>query len=63
VVLWKFGWPDSVLDRRLALHRANIPELGSTVLDEYIAEHFDLLARHGEYLLLWRKGIPKPQQG
>jgi len=63
VVLWKFGWRDSVLDRRLALHRANIPELGSTVLDEYIAKHFDLLAQYGEYLLMWRKGIPKPKLG
>jgi hypothetical protein len=63
VVLWKFGWPDAVLDRRLALHRANLPELGSTLLDEYIAEHYDLLAQHGEYLLMWRKGIPKPAHG
>jgi hypothetical protein len=63
VVLWKFGWPDSVLDRRLALHRAKIPELGSTLLDEYIAEHFDLLAEYGEYLLMWRKGSPKTKHG
>ena len=36
-------------------------EAGALVLDEYIAEHFELLAQHGEYLVMWRKGIPKPK--
>jgi hypothetical protein len=62
VVLWEFGWPDSVLDHRLALHRAKLPELGSTLLDEYIAEHFELVARYGEYRLMWRKESPRPER-
>lgn len=61
VVLWKFGWSDEILERRLEGLRLRLPEAGSVVLDEYIAEHFDLLAQHGEYLVMWRKGIPKPK--
>jgi hypothetical protein len=61
VVLWKFGWPDSLLDSILAQRRAELPELGSRVLDEFIAREFEVLAQFDEYQLLWRRSAPKPE--
>jgi len=59
-VLWDFGWSKEYMDWTLANRRRKIPELGATVLDEYFAQHFDRVARFGEYILVWRKGVPMP---
>ncbi len=59
VVIWyfRFGDPDKRVERR----RARIPEVGSDVLDRYLAEEFDEIARIGQYGLRWRKGVPAPE--
>jgi hypothetical protein len=44
----------------LEYRRRHIPELGSTLLDRYFADNFQEVARFGEYVLVWRKGIPMP---
>jgi hypothetical protein len=59
-VLWDFGWPKPLMDSILAARRQQIPELGSTALDQYFADHFQQVARFGEFVLVWRKGIPMP---
>ncbi len=60
VVIWRFGWSDAVLDEIKAHNMAAIPSLGNTHLDTFIAETFEPLARFGEYILMWRKGVPRP---
>ncbi|MGQ0720458.1 MAG: hypothetical protein ACT4PE_02665 [Candidatus Eiseniibacteriota bacterium] len=52
VVLWRFGWPDATLDRIKRQRQRALPDLGATVLDEYLAEAFDPELSHGEYVLL-----------
>ena len=59
-VLWDFGWPKAYMDNILARRRRQIPELGSTVLDQYFADNFQQVGRFGEFVLVWRKGIPMP---
>jgi hypothetical protein len=54
-VLWHFGWPTRVMEDILADRRRYIPEIGATVLDEYLRREFREVARHGEYVLVWRK--------
>jgi len=61
VVLWHFGWPRSQMETILASRRREIPEIGSTLLDEYLRREFQQVARYGEYALLWRKtAVPIP---
>jgi hypothetical protein len=60
VVLWNFGSSKSAMDRNLAERRRRIPEIGSTVLDRYIRGQYQEIAHYGEYVLLWRKGLPVP---
>jgi hypothetical protein len=60
-VLWEFGWPKPVLDDIVAFRQRHIPELGSTVLDEFLRREFEQVARYGEYILVWRKGVPLPR--
>ena len=52
---------DEVLDHILAVHRASLPELGARLLDDFIRREFEVIDQHGEYLLLWRRGVPRPQ--
>lgn len=59
-VLWNFGWPQPVLDNILVKRRRAIPELGSTLLDQSLRDNFQEVARFGEYVLVWRRGIPMP---
>jgi hypothetical protein len=54
-VLWNFGWPAATLDGIVAERRRHLPELGATLLDEYFRERFQEVARHGEYVLVWRR--------
>lgn len=61
VVLWDFGWPKPYMDALLDERRRQIPDIGATVLDEFIASHFQVVGRYGEFLLLWRKDLPMPQ--
>jgi len=61
-VLWDFGWPAATMDAILADRRRQIPELGSTLLDEYFRREFEEVGRYGEYVLLWRKGDPVPSR-
>lgn len=60
VIRWRFGWPDARLDEILAARRRERPELGARVLDEYLDAHFEVVATHGEYDVLWRIGSERP---
>ena len=60
VVIWRFGWPQDVLDMVKESNMATIPGLGNTLLDEFIAETFETIGQYGEYDLMWRKGVPHP---
>lgn len=60
VILWRFGWNDDMLDAIKAARRSKLPELGATRLDEYFSREFEPLAQYGEYLLMWRRGSPRP---
>jgi hypothetical protein len=60
VILWRFGWPTQELDEIRDRRRARLPQLGARVLDEFFRNEFDVLARYGEYDLMWRRGIPRP---
>ena len=59
-VLWDFGWPKPLMEDILAYRRQYLPEIGSTLLDRYLAEHFQEVARFGEFILVWRKDVPMP---
>jgi len=54
-VLWNFGWPAATLDSIVAERRRHLPELGATLLDEYFRQRFREVARHGEYVIVWRR--------
>lgn len=56
VVLWKFGWPNARLDAIKAGYRARLPDVGSERLDAYLRSEFEVVAEHGEYAVLWRRG-------
>jgi hypothetical protein len=60
VVLWRFGWPTQTLDEIRDRRRARLPQLGARALDEFLRNEFDVLARYGEYDLMWRRGIQRP---
>jgi hypothetical protein len=57
-VLWDFGWSRSLMDGILAGRRRVLPEIGSTVLDEFFRTEFREVARYGEYVVMWRKDAP-----
>ncbi|MGH9387568.1 MAG: ArnT family glycosyltransferase [Vicinamibacterales bacterium] len=59
-VLWDFGWSKAVMNDILAARRRQIPEIGATVLDEYLARNFEQIGRFGEFVLVWRKGVDMP---
>jgi len=60
VVIWKFGWPQERLDAIKARRMAQVEGIGSTYLDEWIAENFEPIVQYGEYVLMWRKGVERP---
>jgi len=60
VVIWKFGWSQETLDAIKARRMSKVEGIGATYLDEWIAENFEPIEQHGEYVLMWRKGIPGP---
>ncbi len=60
IILWKFGWSNDVLDEFKARSIAAVADGGSTMLDEYIAERFEPIAQYDEYIVMWRKDLPKP---
>jgi hypothetical protein len=60
VVLWRFGWDDRFLDQIRDYRRARLPNLGATHLDEYLQREFEALAEYGEFVLMWRRGVPRP---
>ena len=60
VVLWEFGWPTAVLEARKQHTVAGVPDAGSTLLDQYIATHYDVVERYGEFLVLWRRDAAAP---
>lgn len=62
IVLWEFEWPEADLAARKARARIAVPDVGSTLLDQYIAERFRLVESHGEYRVLWRRDEPFPNQ-
>jgi predicted kinase len=53
-VIWRFGWPEEMLDRLVAKRKAAIPECGATRLDRWLAERFEPVLERGEYVVLWR---------
>ncbi len=61
IVLWKFGWDESVLDGVRARNAAAVEGAGSDLLDRFIDSNFETIARYGEYKLMWRKGSPDPE--
>jgi hypothetical protein len=61
IVLWRFGWREEVLNSILARRRRTLPELGARLLDDFIQREFEVIDQRGEYLLLWRRGAPRPQ--
>jgi len=68
IVLWNFGGPDPDwsnvrLDEFKARRMARLPGTGSTLLDEYIAEHYAVVATYDEYDILWRRDLPEPSGG
>lgn len=58
IVLWKFGWEESVLDAIKARNAAAVEGAGSDLLDRFIDANFEPVAQYGEYKILWRKGMP-----
>jgi hypothetical protein len=58
LALWDFGWPEEQMAARKAHTTASIPDAGATVLDRYIAQNFQVVESHGEYLVLWRRDVP-----
>jgi hypothetical protein len=60
IVLWRFGWSDRYLDSIRDYRRARLPQLGATLLDEFLQREFEVLAQYGEYDLMWRRGVPRP---
>jgi hypothetical protein len=62
VVIWRFGWSDKTLDKIKASNMAAVPGLGNTYLDTFISETFRPIEYYGEYVLMWRKGVPFPQE-
>jgi hypothetical protein len=61
VVIWCFGWSDERLDDIKEANMAAIPGLGNTYLDTFISETFVPIARYGEYMLMWRRGMTPPE--
>jgi len=54
-VIWRFGWPESLLESIVARRTARIPQCGSRLLDEYFAERFEPVLEVGEYAVLRRR--------
>lgn len=55
-VIWRFGWPEEMLDRIVARRKVAIPACGATRLDRWLQEHFEPAFESGEHVVLWRKG-------
>jgi hypothetical protein len=60
IVLWKIGWPDARLDQIKERRAEALPGTGATLLDEYLADHYQQIGKFGEYRLLWTKAQPAP---
>ena len=60
-ILWRFGWPDDVLDGILRRRMERVPGTGAKLLDEYFATQFEPVFERGEYVVLWRRGEPRPR--
>lgn len=60
VALWQFGWADEVMEARKRHTMAGVADAGSMILDRYIAQQFEVVARYGEYHVLWRRNAPRP---
>ena len=61
VILWKSGWPDSVLDKIKAGNMARLEGVGAEILNDFIAVEFEPLAQFGEDVLMWRRGTARPE--
>jgi hypothetical protein len=53
-ILWRFGWPPERLDAIRDRNRRAVPGSGSTLLDEWLREHFAVAAVYGEQAIAWR---------
>jgi hypothetical protein len=60
IVLWRFGWSSEVLDRIKSHRRRQVPRTGATLLDDYIAHHYEIVLVSGEYAVSWRLGAKRP---
>jgi hypothetical protein len=63
LALWEFGWSKTVMESRKRYVMGLVPDAGSTILDRYIAENFRVIETHGEFHVLWRRGLPFPGEG
>jgi hypothetical protein len=60
-ILWRFGWPEDVLDGILRRRMERVPGTGAKLLDEYFATQFEPVFERGEYVVLWRRGVARPR--
>jgi hypothetical protein len=62
VVIWKFGWPQQILDQIKQRRMTVVEGLGATWLNDFIEEKFQPIAEYGEYVLMWRRdALPPPR--
>jgi hypothetical protein len=57
MVIWAFGWPDSVLNEIKERRMAAVPGIGATLLNEYIANRFTPVMARDEYTVMWRTDL------
>ena len=62
IVLWEFGWPESVMEARKRHTMAAVADAGSTLLDDYIAQRFERVEQHGELHVFRRRPAPVPDK-
>jgi hypothetical protein len=55
VVLWQFGWPPRALDQLKIARARDLPNSGSSELDQFLERAYRPIAQYGEYHVLWRE--------
>ena len=60
IINWRFGQSAARADTVAAQRRAELPDAGATLLDEWIGERFDVVLSIDEYDVLWRRDAGEP---
>jgi len=60
IVSWRFGQSPAAAAAVIARRAAEIPDAGSTLLDEWVAERFEKVFSVDEYDVLWRRDAGEP---